>query len=451
MKPAAASPQVLVVDDERDIRELLLLTLRRMDLTGLEAPDIAGAKRALQEQSPRLCLTDMRLPDGDGLELVEFARKRHPGIPIVVITAHGNVESAVRALKAGAFDFIGKPIDLAQLRALIRNALRLPADSAGPPRRTRLVGDSPAIRHLLAETARLARGQAPVYIHGETGTGKELVARLIHEQGPRRNGRFVPVNCAAIPAELVESELFGHRKGSFTGATGHRDGLFQAADGGSLFLDEITDLPASFQVKLLRAIQERSVRAVGAERERPVDARILSAAQQPLEPLVASGRFRRDLYYRVQVIALHVPPLRERREDIPPLAEAVLQRLARRADRAPPRLSAAALKRLRRYDYPGNVRELENILERALTLCDAGTVSPEHLRLPDAPQQAGSQTAAEEAPAPAAGLDRQLDDVAKGKILAALQQTRWNRTRAAKLLGLSLRALRYRLKKLNLE
>ncbi|MDD9816971.1 MAG: sigma-54 dependent transcriptional regulator [Gammaproteobacteria bacterium] len=445
MKPAAANPQVLVVDDERDIRELLLLTLRRMELAGLEAPDIAGAKRALQEQSPRLCLTDMRLPDGDGLELVKFAQKRHPGIPIIVITAHGNVESAVRALKAGAFDFIGKPVDLAQLRTLIRNALQLPADSAAT--RTRLVGNSPAIRHLLAETARLARGQAPVYIHGETGTGKELVARLIHEQGPRRNGRFVPVNCAAIPAELVESELFGHRKGSFTGATGHRDGLFQAADGGSLFLDEIADLPASFQVKLLRAIQERSVRAVGAERERPVDVRILSAAQQPLEPLVASGRFRRDLYYRVQVIALHVPPLRERREDIPPLAAAVLQRLARRADRAPPRLSAAALKRLRRYDYPGNVRELENILERALTLCDSGTVSPEHLRLPAASPRA----APEEAPAPEAGLDRQLDDVAKGKILAALQQTRWNRTRAAKLLGLSLRALRYRLKKLNLE
>ncbi|MDD9864419.1 MAG: sigma-54 dependent transcriptional regulator [Gammaproteobacteria bacterium] len=449
MKPAAANPQVLVVDDERDIRELLLLTLRRMELAGLEAPDIAGAKRALQEQSPRLCLTDMRLPDGDGLELVKFAQKRHPGIPIIVITAHGNVESAVRALKAGAFDFIGKPVDLAQLRTLIRNALQLPADSAAT--RTRLVGNSPAIRHLLAETARLARGQAPVYIHGETGTGKELVARLIHEQGPRRNGRFVPVNCAAIPAELVESELFGHRKGSFTGATGHRDGLFQAADGGSLFLDEITDLPASFQVKLLRAIQERSVRAVGAERERPVDVRILSAAQQPLEPLVASGRFRRDLYYRVQVIALHVPPLRERREDIPPLAAAVLQRLARRADRAPPRLSAAALKRLRRYDYPGNVRELENILERALTLCDSGTVSPEHLRLPAASPQAAPEEAPEEAPAPEAGLDRQLDDVAKGKILAALQQTRWNRTRAAKLLGLSLRALRYRLKKLNLE
>ncbi len=463
-----ATHQALIVDDEPDIRELLELTLGRMGIDTRAAADLTEARALLGANRFDLCLTDMRLPDGSGIELVRHIREHCPDLPVAVITAYGNMETAVEALKAGAFDFVSKPVDLPMLRALVQTALKL---NTGPMRdrrsRDRLLGESPAMRRTRSRIVKLARSQAPVYISGESGTGKELVARLIHEKGPRAAAPFVPVNCGAIPAELMESEFFGHRKGAFTGAVADKQGLFQAAHGGTLFLDEIAELPLHMQVKLLRAIQERAVRPVGEQRERPVDVRILSATHKDLAALVREGSFRQDLYYRINVIELRVPPLRERREDIPMLATHILQRIARQWGVRPASLSPEALAALNDYAFPGNVRELENILERALTLADGDHIEPADLQLPEAPAtpaptSAPAPSAAASTPAATSGpgttadeedltLGDQLGDRERELILKALQRTRYNKTAAARLLGISFRALRYRLKKLGID
>src|ERR1700723_4070669 len=376
-------PAVLVVDDEPDLCELLSITLQRMDLSPRTANGVGMAQRMLKTEKFDLCLTDMQLPDGNGLDLVEWMQQYTPSVPVAVITAHGSMETAVRALKLGAFDFVSKPLDLAGLRKLVASAIKLSGSSDtdtsvfGP----RLLGSSPAMEHMREMIGRVARSQAPVHIYGESGTGKELVAKLIHESGPRHDGPFVPVNCGAIPTELMESELFGHKRGSFTGAVSDKRGLIQSDDGGTLFLDEIADLPLHMQVKLLRVVQEKAVRAVGEAREEAVDVRILSATHRNLADLVAEGRFREDLFYRINVIELRVPPLRERSEDIPDLAEVILRRLSRRMDTSPPDLDPAAIAALQSYAFPGNVRELENILERALTLCTGDLITAEHLRV----------------------------------------------------------------------
>jgi two-component system response regulator PilR (NtrC family) len=404
----------------------------------------------------------MRLPDGNGIDLVRHIQEKFPYLPVAVITAFGNMETAVAALKAGAFDFVSKPLDLNDLRNIVRSALRvgqspmpatpstptIPAPALAPTPATRkLLGESAGIQKVRAMIERLARGQAPVYISGESGTGKELVARLIHELGPRGDKPFVPVNCGAIPEQLMESEFFGHKKGSFTGAVQDKDGLFKAADGGTLFLDEVGDLPLPMQVKLLRAIQEKSVRAVGSQTESKVDVRILSATHKDLHDLVRQGRFRQDLYYRLNVIELHIPPLRERAEDIPLLAEQLCVRLSGTLGMKPPRLTADAIERLKRYHFPGNVRELENILERALTLCNGNEVTAHDLQLPDSGLEDGE---AENFSADGS-LDDYLERVERSAIEKALTQTNQNKTAAAKLLGISFRALRYKLEKLGIE
>ena len=448
-----SKPQVLIVDDEPDLLELVCLTLNRMQVETQTARDIAGAKRLLGSASFDLCLTDMRLPDGNGLDLVAWIQENHAAVPVAVISAHGNVESAVRALKLGAFDFVSKPLDLGVLRKLVGSALKLRPGSDGATTLTmqgpRLIGRSAAMQQLREMIARVARSQAPVHIFGESGTGKELVAQLIHDSGARREGPFVPVNCGAIPTELMESELFGHKRGSFTGAVADKKGLIQGAEGGTLFLDEIADLPLHMQVKLLRVVQEKAVRAVGEAREEAVDVRILSATHRNLTDLVAEGRFREDLFYRINVIELRVPPLRERSEDIPDLAEVILRRLSRRMDTSPPNLDPAALEALQSYAFPGNVRELENILERALTLCTGNLITAEHLRVRSDPR-AGSENVPVAAVAGGA-LGAQLEDIERDAIVKALEKTRYNKTAAAKLLGMSFRALRYRVKKLGIE
>src|ERR1700676_4533407 len=380
-------PAVLIVDDEPDLCELLSITLQRMDLSPRTANNVAAAQRMLKTEQFDLCLTDMQLPDGDGLELVKWIQQYCPSVPVAVITAHGNMETAVRALKLGAFDFVSKPLDLAGLRKLVATAIKLSGDIDGDTSvfGPRLLGASPAMQTMREMIARVARSQAPVHIFGESGTGKELVAKLIHESGPRRDGPFVPVNCGAIPTELMESELFGHKRGSFTGAVSDKRGLIQSAEGGTLFLDEIADLPLHMQVKLLRVIQEKAVRAVGEQSEVGVDVRILSATHKNLAQLVTEGKFREDLFYRVNVIELRVPSLRERPDDISELAEAILRRLGRRMKISPPALGEDALAALQSYPYPGNVRELENILERAITLNTNGEVSADDIQLRPSP------------------------------------------------------------------
>src|SRR4051812_2900514 len=387
--PRSASPSVLIVDDEHDIRELLVLTLSRMGLRTDTAATVAMARAQLAQGSYDLCLTDMRLPDGTGLDVIAEIATHHPDTPVAMITAFGNVEAAVEALKAGAFDFVSKPVDLSVVRDLVKHALDLNQrrrDGVGKIRADaglgRLGGNSPAMQALRETVAKVARSQAPISISGESGVGKELVARTIHAEGGRASGPFVPVNCGAIPAELMESEFFGHKKGSFTGAHVDKAGLFQAADGGTLFLDEIAELPLPMQVKLLRAIQEKSIRPIGAPAEVPVDVRILSATHKDLAALVADGRFRHDLYYRINVIELRVPPLRDRGDDLPILADSIIARLSLAQHRVPPALSEAALAALRAYRFPGNVRELENILERALALADGNAIEVADLRLP---------------------------------------------------------------------
>jgi two-component system response regulator PilR (NtrC family) len=428
--------RALVIDDEPDICELLSLTLGRMDIETETAVDVTSAKSLLGKHKFDICLTDMRLPDGDGLQLVEWIQSNVPGLPVAVITAHGNVETAVQALKLGAFDFISKPLDLGNLRNIVRNALRTGApQEAG----SKLLGDSPSMQELRGMIERVARSQAPVHISGESGTGKELVARLIHDSGPRSQGPFVPVNCGAIPSELMESEFFGHRKGSFTGALHDKAGLFQSAGNGTLFLDEIADLPLAMQVKLLRVLQEKTVRPVGASKEETVDVRILSATHRKLSDMVAAGEFREDLYYRINVIELNVPALRDRGDDVLMLAEQILARLDGAAS-----LHADTRSALLSYQFPGNVRELENMLERAVTLCSSGVIAPSDLSLRGSSEIANNSVAA-------GNFGEQIEDLQRQAIVEALQKTRYNKTAAAKLLGLSFRQLRYRIKKLGID
>ena len=390
-----------------------------MGLSTRSAMNLADAYKLIDTEHFDLCLTDMRLPDGDGIEMVRYVQQKHPDIPIAVITAHGNMELAVKALKAGAFDFVSKPVDIQILRNLVSSATTLPTESNGSPvkDKTTITGQSPVVASITKKIAKLARSQAPVFIHGESGSGKERVARMIHEQGSRASAPFVPVNCGAIPAELMESEFFGHIKGSFTGAGNDKEGLFQAANGGTLFLDEVAELPLNMQVKLLRAIQEKAVRPVGAEHEIPVDVRILSASHKNLEQLVSEGQFRQDLYYRINVIDLTVPSLHDRIKDIPLLARQILQSIANKSGlEHPPGISDGAIEALQNYPFPGNVRELENILERAYALAENSIIN--------------------------------VDDLG---LMQALEKTRWNKTAAAKLLGLSLRQLRYRLEKFGID
>lgn len=481
MSTAPNAPALaLIVDDEADIRELVELTLMRMGLRTQAAGDLAQARELLAAQSFDFCITDMRLPDGLGLELV---REYSGRLPIAVITAYGNAEMAVESLKAGAFDFVSKPVDLGMLRKLVDSALKLRApappaaaavtpaaaaparaDSASGGDSGGLLGEAPAIQQLRGLVERLARSQAPVHIAGESGTGKELTARLIHAKSPRSAGPFVAVNCGAIPSELMESEFFGHRKGSFTGASKDKTGLFQAAEGGTLFLDEVADLPLHMQVKLLRAVQERAVRPVGADSELPVNVRIISATHKSLTDLVAKGAFRQDLYYRLNVIEVRTPALRERRQDIPLLASAILKRLAATNGLGkPPSLDRSALELLSGYSFPGNVRELENTLERAITLSDGARITADDLQLrPCLPTEGTSETvAATASPAgakpaglPVVGtgaLDAHVEELEKQAIREALEKTRWNKTKAAELLGMSFRSLRYRIKKLGIE
>ena len=442
-----ANPRALIVDDEPDICELLSLTLARMGVDSTPVHDLASARRELQGQRDfALCLTDLRLPDGEGTALIEWIQSEVPELPVAVITAHGHVESAVLALKLGAFDFVRKPVDIADLRKLVNQALKLSDSRRAADGGRRLLGDSEPMQRLRAMIGRVARSQAPVHITGESGTGKELVARLIHESGPRKDAPFVPVSCGAIPSELMESELFGHRRGSFTGAVADKLGLVQAAEGGTLFLDEVADLPFVMQVKLLRLIQEKTARPVGDQREQPVDVRILSATHRDLGELVAAGRFREDLYYRINVIEMRVPSLRDRLGDIPELAAAVTQRFAARLAMTPPAISPEAMQLVASHDYPGNVRELENVIERALTLCDGATIRPADIEL------RGPPSFEETVPPHRPGtLPQTLEDMERVSIRKALEDARYNKTAAARALGISFRALRYRIKKLGIE
>ena len=449
-------PTVLIVDDEPDLLELVSLTLSRMSMETRTASDVGTAQKLLKSGHFDLCLTDMRLPDGDGLDLVGWIQEYHPQVPVAVITAHGNVESAVRALKLGAFDFVSKPLDLGVLRKLVGSAIRLGtrpdggATTATPG--PRLIGRSQAMQQLREMIARVARSQAPVHIFGESGTGKELVARLIHDSGARNEGPFVAVNCGAIPTELMESELFGHKRGSFTGAVADKKGLVQSAEGGTLFLDEVADLPLHMQVKLLRVVQEKTVRPVGEAREEIVDVRILSATHKNLAQLVAEGRFREDLFYRINVIEMRVPSLRERPEDVPELADNVLQRMSRRMKMDAPHLNPEALQILESYAFPGNVRELENVLERAVTLCTGGVITADNIKVRTTVRAPVEVQVAAVTPAAGSGaLGDQLEDIERDAIVKALEKTRYNKTAAAKLLGMSFRALRYRIKKLGIE
>jgi two-component system response regulator PilR (NtrC family) len=442
-------PTVLIIDDEPDLCELLSITLQRMDLSPRTANTVEAAQRLLKTERFDLCLTDMQLPDGDGLELVRWMQQNTPSVPVAVITAHGNMEIAVRALKLGAFDFVSKPLELTGLRKLVTSAIKLsdPNDSDTSVFGPRLLGASLAMQSMREMIARVARSQAPVHISGESGTGKELVAKLIHESGPRRDGPFVPVNCGAIPTELMESEFFGHKRGSFTGAVSDKKGLIQSAEGGTLFLDEIADLPLHMQVKLLRVIQEKAVRVVGEQNEVGIDVRFLSATHKNLAQLVAEGKFREDLFYRVNVIELRVPSLRERPKDVQELAEAVLRRLGRRMKIMPPMLGKDALAALEAYAFPGNVRELENILERAITLTTEGEIRATDIQLRPPPTGVLAPTN----PSATAALGDHLEDIERDAIIKALEQTRFNKTAAAKVLGMSFRALRYRIKKLGIE
>ena len=488
------TPAALVVEDEVDLRELIELSLAGMDLDVVGVGTLGEAQEQLGKRSFALCLTDLRLPDGMSLPLVELIARDHPHTPVAVLTAYGNVETAVSALKAGAFDFVSKPVDIAQLRRLVETALRMAANGPrAPDATTRMIGSSPAMQQARATIAKLARSQAPVYISGESGSGKELAARLIHDMSPRASGPFVPVNCGAIPAELLESEFFGHKRGSFTGANADKIGLFQAAHGGTLMLDEVADLPLPMQVKLLRAIQEKAIRPIGAQAEHPVDVRLISATHKNLHELVDRGHFRQDLYYRINVIELPMPPLRERREDIPKLAAHILAKLDHEGR---VRLTEDAGTALLDYPFPGNIRELENILERAMALCDGNAIGVDDLQLPvlrpapafaepaammppvaggyahdpalgagygsgggafapGTPVPAAAGVAAEAAAEPAASRDAPLEDyieqLERDRILKALEANRYNKTKTAQALGITFRALRYRLKKLGIE
>jgi len=447
-------PTVLIVDDEPDILELLDITLTRMNLQTLCAGTLSEALEMLSQHAPDLCLTDMKLPDGNGIDLVEHIQKHMPNTPVAMITAYGNIETAIAALKAGAFDFINKPVELDTLRNMVSTALKIiehPAESYTST--IQLIGNTELIQQLRSDVIKLSRSQAPVYISGESGSGKEVVAHLIHSNGPRSNGPFIPVNCGAIPEELMESELFGHLKGSFTGAIGDKVGLFEAARGGTLFLDEVADLPLAMQVKLLRAIQEKSIRRVGSAEELNTDIRILCATHKNLSEEVDAGRFRSDLFYRLNVIEINVPSLRQRRQDIGVLSEFILKRLAGEMGSAPPSLSSEAAELLQNYSFPGNVRQLENILERALTLSDGKHINAEAIHLP-APQtdlDAGNNTDTKHYLQAQGRLESFMEDIERDILSQALEACRWNKTATAEHLGISFRSLRYRLKKLNLN
>lgn len=445
-------PVTLVVDDEPDIRELLEITLNRMNIRTCCAENISQAKQLLASESFDLCLTDMRLPDGDGLDLVDYIQERGLLLPVAVITAHGSMDIAIKAMKKGAFDFLSKPVDLAALRQLVGNALQTSqAKLVEKDRRTRdtLLGESALMCEIRSKIEKVARNQAPIYISGESGSGKELVAKLIHQQGPRSNKQFVAINCGAIPHELMESEFFGHKKGSFSGAIADKQGFFQAADGGTLFLDEVADLPLSLQVKLLRAIQEKKIRPVGEQHEIAVDVRILSATHKDLAKMVQEGSFRQDLYYRINVIELNLPPLRARVDDIPQIVAHLLARLAKANAVPVPHFSDAALTVLKRYAFPGNVRELENILERALALHEGDCIEVDDLNLP--PSNSGSISEASQVRAEKISLESYLEDVERKALTAALEENHWNQSTAAQQLGMTFRSLQYRLKKLGLE
>ena len=462
----------LIVDDEPDIRELLEITLGRMGIETLSAKDITSAKALLQNNEFDFCMTDMNLPDGNGIELVKYINSDYPQVPVAMITAHGSVDSAVESLKAGAFDFVSKPVNLELLRSLVDAALNLkPLDTKTGIASPSVLGETAVMIALRKQISILARSQAPIYISGESGSGKELVARSIHESGPRAGGPFIPVNCGAIPSELMESEFFGHTKGSFTGAVADKEGLFQAANGGTLFLDEVADLPLPMQVKLLRGIQEKAIRPIGSQQELSVHVRILSATHKDLTAEVERGTFRQDLFYRINVIELRVPSLRERAEDIPVLAEDLLSRVADDYQVPKPRLSSEAISELSKYHFPGNVRELANILERAITLCENDIIMPDNLQLtftsptdeqltkpvydgedeaPE-PEEAIDKTPGSALPKDEESLDSYLENIEKSLIVDALETTRWNKTAAARKLGITFRALRYKLKKLGLD
>ena len=437
--------KVLVIDDEPDIRELLMLTLSRMGLHCDTAANFKQGIDCIKQNHYSLVLTDMRLPDGEGIDIVKFIQKFKPQLPVAVITAYGNIEGAVNTLKAGAFDYISKPVDLMILQELVKTILAMP-NSLKDAHDEALVGDNLVMQQLRENIHKLARSQAPVFIQGDSGVGKELVAQLIHANGPRGDKPFIPVNCGAIPSELMESEFFGHKKGSFTGAIADKTGLFVAAHGGTLFLDEIAELPLVMQVKLLRAIQEKAIKPIGELYEIPVDVRILSASHKNLLDEISAGTFRQDLYYRINVIELRVPTLSERLSDIPSLASSILKKLAKNQNKSPVVLKKECLELLQSYNFPGNVRELENILERAMAMCESDTIEIGDLRLPQPPTSAPSVPSQN-----SANLNGFLQDQEKELILNALEKTKWNRTAAARMLGVSFRTLRYRLKKLGLD
>lgn len=448
-----SQPTALLIDDEPDILELLSITLERMGIGCDTVSDVSAARQSIQNNSYDLCLTDMKLPDGDGLEIVDFLQEHQPDVPVAVITAHGNMQTAIEAMKRGAFDFISKPVDLSNLRLIITNALKVTPTAKQQEKSAssllHLIGETPSVKQLKQLILKVANSQAPLYVRGESGTGKELVARLVHDNGPRKNGPFVAINCGAIPSELMESELFGHKKGSFTGATQDKDGLFKAADGGTLFLDEVADLPLSMQVKLLRAIQERSIRPIGSEKEIPVNIRLLSASHKDLNALVANGQFRQDLYYRINVIEIQVPPLRERIADLPLLIEHIAKLIAARNGISPPHIAPEVIDKLKKYHFPGNVRELENILERAITLSLSDTISANDILLEHT--NATDSTVAAEVDRGELSLDDFLEKIEKKEIIKALEQTEGNKTAAAEVLGISFRAMRYKCKKLNID
>ncbi len=470
-------PLALIVDDEEDLRVLMRMTLKRMNIDCYVADSLQQAHQLLKKTKFDVCLTDLNLPDGSGLQLVQTISQHYPQLPVAVITAYGSMDIAIDALKAGAFDFVSKPIEMPRLKSLIEQALKVntqePLVSQGIEDQ-KLLGKSPVMQQLKATLHKLARSQAPVYISGESGTGKEVAARLIHLLGPRNNGPFIPVNCGAIPSELMESEFFGHKKGSFTGATEDKVGLFQSAQGGTLFLDEVADLPLSMQVKLLRAIQEKKIRPIGTQQEISVDIRLLSATHKNLQQLVHQGLFRQDLYYRIHVIEVNMPPLRDRGSDILLLATNFIEKICQEWDIAQPVLSRAAQQALMQYSFPGNVRELHNVLERALTLSDGQEIQPDSLQLPgfggSQPPVLSTQQLVVEPPCltdavppnrvdnkldskglPSEGLENYLEDIEKQLILQALESSYWNRTVAAKKLGMTFRSLRYRLKKFGLD
>lgn len=451
------SSTALIIDDEPDILELLDITLSRMGIDVHKADTVKSAHQQLEQRSFDLCLTDMQLPDGNGIDLVAHIQSNYPDTPVAVITAFGSIETAITALKAGAFDFVSKPVELPRLREMVQQALKIKTtdsiEQTDSAQDTPLLGESEPIEKLRKQIKKVARSQAPIYISGESGSGKELVARSIHDLGPRSDHPFVPVNCGAIPSELMESEFFGHKKGSFTGAMNDKEGLFQSAQGGTLFLDEVADLPLHMQVKLLRAIQEKSIRPIGSQKESPIDVRILSATHKDLAKEVEAGNFRQDMFYRLNVIEIRVPSLRERSDDIPLLVENCLEKLARSCDSDKARISSAALESLKSYPFPGNVRELENTLERAYTLCDDNLIQARDLQLD---QETSEESSINLNPdladtSDVDSLDDYLEDIEKKAILQALEETRWNRTAAAEKLGISFRQMRHRLKKFGIE